>query len=76
MDITKKLRLSRESRVVEILTIIMLTPTRWIGLGYGFGVEQYWHIKQKILSNIPQKNPYKVPSKETLLLLIGFLLKE
>ena len=28
------------SRVVEILTIIMLTPTGRIGLGYGFGVEQ------------------------------------
>ena len=30
---------SRESKeTVEILTIIMLIPTRWIGLGYGFGV--------------------------------------
>ena len=31
---------SSSSRVVEILTIIMLTPTGQIGLGYGFGVEQ------------------------------------
>ena len=30
-----------ESRVIEILTIIMLTATGWIGLGYGFGVEQF-----------------------------------
>ena len=24
-----------------ILTITMLTPTGWVGLGYGFGVEQF-----------------------------------
>ena len=37
--------MSSRERVVEssreILTIIMLTPTRLIGLGYGFGVEQF-----------------------------------
>ena len=32
--------------VVEILTIIMLTPTWRIGLGYGFGVEQLRFKKQ------------------------------
>ena len=30
-----------ENSRVEILTIIRLTPTGWIGLGYGFGVEQF-----------------------------------
>ena len=34
-------RESRESSRVEILTIIMLAPTGWIGLGYGFGVEHF-----------------------------------
>ena len=37
--LTQRVSSSRvESR--EILTIMMLTPTGWIGLGYGFGVEQ------------------------------------
>ena len=36
-------RVDRE-RVVEILTIIMLTQIGWIGLGYGFGVEQFLQL--------------------------------
>ena len=49
------------SRVVErereILTIIMLTPTRWIGLGYGFEVEQF------SLTNSKSKNLQQLTSK-------------
>ena len=37
--------------VVEILTIIMLTPTGWIGLGYGFGVEQLKEEEKEDIAN-------------------------
>ena len=52
-------RVERERVVVEILTIIMLTPTGWIGLGYGFGVEQLNKPTQlySAKTNLTQINP-------------------